>query len=157
MPRTRSTIRRFAFLAVVGLLMVGGLTQTRAYGQGKPNPQLTVVPDTGLVDGQAVAVSGTGFQPDQNIQIVECGAEVTTPPFIGATCGDYSVGMKTDADGNFGPVNFTVTTSITGSRWVKGHYIPATHECEPTADCYVHAYATTRAARSANGDLSFGE
>jgi hypothetical protein len=153
MPRTRSAIRRFVLLAAVGLLM-GGLTQTGAYG-AEPNPQITVEPNTGLVAGQAVVVSGTGFQPYQKIQIIECGAAVTTPPFIGATCSDYSVGLQTDADGSFAPVSFTVTTSITGSRWVKGHYIPATHDCEPTADCYVHAYSTTRGLRSANGDLSF--
>ncbi len=155
MPCTRRTMRRFAFIAVVGLLVTGGLAQTGVYGQGRPNPQITVVPDTGLVDGQTVAVSGSGFLPDQNIQIIECGAEVTTPPFIGATCTDYLVGVKIDADGNFGPVNFTVTTSITGSRWEKGHYIPATHQCEATGDCYIHAYATTRAARSANAHLGF--
>lgn len=155
MPRTRRRIRRFGFLAVVGLFMVVALTQTGAYGQGQPNPQITVVPDTGLVDGQTVAVSGTGFQPDQGIQMIECGAEVTTPPFIGATCSSYSVGLQADGDGNFGPVNFTVTTSITGSRWVHGHYVAAAHDCAPTADCYVHAYTTTRALRSANQGLSF--
>jgi Neocarzinostatin family len=151
----RRTVRRPPLLAAVGLLVVGGLTQPGAQSAGRPNPQVTVDPDTALADGQTVVVTGTGFQPDQNIQIIECGAEVTTPPFIGATCGDYLVGLKVDGDGNFGPVNFTVTTSITGSRWEKGHYIPATHDCAPTADCYLHAYSTTRAARSANGHISF--
>ncbi len=157
MPQTLSITRRFAFLAIAGLLMVGGVTQARVAGAAPPNPQITVDPSTGLVDGQTVQVSGTGFQPDQQIQIIECGAEVTTPPFIGATCTDYSVGVQADADGSFAPVSFTVRTTIAGSKWVKGHYVPATHDCYPTSDCYVHAYTTTRAARAANQDISFAE
>jgi opacity protein-like surface antigen len=154
MSRIRSRARRFGVLAVVAVFTLG-LAQSGAHAQGAPSPQVTVVPDTALVDGQTVMVSGTGFQSDQGVQIVECGAEMTEPPFIGATCSYYSVGTQTDADGNFGPVSFTVTTSITGSRWVKGHYIPANHDCAPTGDCYVHVYSTSRGLRSANHGLAF--
>jgi hypothetical protein len=154
MSRNRSRARRFGVLAVVAVFALA-LAQSGAHAQGPLSPQVTVVPDTALVDGQTVTVSGTGFRPDQGVQIVECGAEMTEPPFIGATCSYYSVGIQTDADGNFGPVSFTVTTSITGSRWVKGHYIPANHDCAPTGDCYVHVFSTSRGLRSANHGLAF--
>lgn len=156
MPRTPSTIRRLAPVAIAGILMVVGVTQGQAYGMGRPNPQITVDPNTGLVDGQTVMVSGTGFLPDQQVNIVECGAPNTEPPFIGATCTDYSVGVQIGPDGSFAPVGFTVATLIQGTKWVKGHYVPATHDCLQTSDCYVHAYAITRAFISANQDLSFG-
>ena len=157
MKRTRSFIRYVATLAVIGLLTVGGLGRAPAYGQGRPNPQIAVIPDSDLADGQSVEVWGTGFQSNQEIALIECGAEVTEPPFRGAICGDYAVAAHADDDGNFGPVSFTVTTSITGSRWEKGKYIPAAHDCASTSDCYIHAYALTRALLSANGHLNFIE
>ena len=137
--------------------LAAGVSRDPLYAQGQPSPQITVDPATGLADGQTVAVSGTGFQADQDVALVECGAEVTTPPFIGATCTYYTVSVRTDAEGNFGPVNFTVTTAITGARWAKGHYIPASHTCAATEDCYVHAFSLSRGLRSANRHLGFAE
>jgi len=154
MSRFRS--RRFAVLAVASLATLG-LVQSGAYGQGQPQPHIVVLPAAGLVNGQTVSVSGSGFQPNQGVALAQCGAEMMEPPFIGAVCtyNTYSVVVQADADGNFGPVNFTVTTFVSGVKWVKGHYEPASHTCAPSGDCYVHAYSTTRAPRSANQHLAF--
>jgi len=146
-----------AGVVVLSITVVAGVSGDSLRAQGKPDPQVTVDPNTDLTDGGTVNVSGTGFQSDQDVGLIECGAEVTTPPFIGATCSFYSVTVRTDADGNFGPVAFTVSTTVTGTRWSKGHSIPSSHTCEPTGDCYVHAFSLSKGLRSANQHLGFAE
>jgi hypothetical protein len=37
-----------------------------------PPPTITVVPSTGLLDGEAVAISGRGFTPGEQVALVEC-------------------------------------------------------------------------------------
>jgi len=42
----------------------------------RPAPELTVTPTTGLVDGQQVAVSGSGFVNGEAVALVQCAASI---------------------------------------------------------------------------------
>jgi Neocarzinostatin family len=147
--------RRSALLAALVTLVLVAIAGAPAQA-GRPNPQITVIPNTGLVDGQIVSVSGSGFQ-EQQIAIIQCGgADLTHHPVIGPVCSNYAVTTQTDAAGNFGPVDFTVTTIIVGTRYVHGnHLVAATYDCAPADDCYLKAYSLTGGVRSATQDISF--
>jgi Neocarzinostatin family len=155
MPLARQ-VRRSTLFAGLGLFFLMAMTGPPAGAAGKPNPEVTVTPNTGLVDGQMVVVSGTGFQ-EQLINLIECGgADLDAHPVIGPVCSDYAVTVRSDAEGNFEPVDFTVATIIVGTRYFHGnHLVAATHDCEPVDDCYIKAYSLTGGVRSATGSLSF--
>jgi Neocarzinostatin family len=124
-----------------------------------PWGQIVVAPNTGLVDGQTVQVSGTDFQKNTELRIVECGPTQGIPPvggFVTAICTDYSVVVTTDAEGNFAVQSFTVSTLIQGSRWSHGHNVPATYDCLVANDCHIHVFADVTGTGSANQDISFG-
>lgn len=54
--------------AVVVLSLITGAMPARA----SSGPSLAVTPDVGLVEGQTVAIRGTGFQPSQFVAVVIC-------------------------------------------------------------------------------------
>jgi hypothetical protein len=58
-------------------------------------PTLTVDPATGLVDGQSVSVTGSGFTPFSGVAMVECEAGATGP----AQC-DLSSELEVGTDGS---------------------------------------------------------
>jgi hypothetical protein len=66
---------------------------------------IKVVPGTGLLDNSAVSVTGTGFTPFSNVNVNQCGAEVTTGNFgycsFGGPYGGGGVSTQVGADGNF--------------------------------------------------------
>jgi hypothetical protein len=151
----RNVARRFTLLLGASFLVVAGFSGAPAYAFA-PGTAITVTPNTGLVDGQTVSVSGSGYQ-QQQIAIIECGgADLNHHPTIGPVCSDYSVTVQADADGNFGPVDFTVATTIVGTRYVHGNHLEhTTHDCAPVDDCYIKAYALDRGVRLAQENLSF--
>lgn len=63
-----------------------------------PSPTVVVAPDVDLIDGQDVAVSGTGFFPDEFVHLAECpaGASAFQQCAVLAHGGDI-----TDPSGNF--------------------------------------------------------
>jgi hypothetical protein len=71
-----------------------------------PGPAITVVPDTNLVDGQVVHVSGTGFTPDFEVLVWQCREgeppESGCPPFFSAVAiadgaGDFELDLRVRA------------------------------------------------------------
>lgn len=155
MHLARDVARWSTLLAGTVSVVVFGFAGAPA-NAGRPNPQIVVTPNTGLVDGQVVSVSGSGYQ-EQAIAIIECGgADLNHRPVIGPVCSDYVVTVQSDADGNFPPVDFTVATTIVGTRYVHGNHLEsATHDCAPVDDCYIKAYSLTRGVRSGEQGLSF--
>jgi len=67
--------RASATIVVGGAALV--LAASTAFSQA--GPSATVTPDTGLVDGQTVAVQGSGFDPSTvDIGVAQCPAEATS-------------------------------------------------------------------------------
>jgi hypothetical protein len=86
-------------------------------------PSLTVTPNVGLLDGQAVVVTGTGFQPGQFVVVTICPTEQlgVYPPdsveaalYLSTVCafGNNSSSTHAGADGTF-VAPFTVTRNNT--------------------------------------------
>jgi hypothetical protein len=138
-------------------LMAVGTMAARANGNFGV---ISVTPNTGLTDGQAVQISGSEFQKNGALRIVECGPS-QQPPIKGggvsATCTNYSVDVTTDNNGTFPPQSFTVSTFIQGFTREHGHNVPATHDCLPANDCHIHVYAPVNGDASANQDISFSQ
>lgn len=92
---------------------------------GKDSVQLpiTVEPSTGLVDGDVVTVTGSGFQPGEQVGIVQCAREAggETPEARGGVDGCYIGEVQyADADdqGNISgtyTVRRALTTPLTGT------------------------------------------
>ena len=73
---------------------------------GQPS-EVTVTPNTDLVDGQQLQVSGTGFEPNSPALVVQCGID-----FNPAFCdGESVVMLQTDSDGTFATA-FTVQANF---------------------------------------------
>ncbi len=151
------TIRILLALGLVSMFLIAfGATASSA--AGKPNPAVTVSPNTSLLDGQAVQVSGSGYQ-QQQIEIAECGgADLSAHPAVGPVCTyfTHSVTTQASADGSFGPTTFTVERVIVGTRYVNGnHPVSTTYDCSTANDCYIRAFSTTRGNRSATQTVNF--
>jgi Neocarzinostatin family len=153
----RSPILRFSVLAALCASVLVVAMGGPSVAAGRPNPQITVTPSTGLVDGQLVSVSGSGFQ-EQAVAIIECGGgDPDQHPPVGPVCSDYAVVVSSDADGNFGPADFAVAAIIVGTRYEHGnHLVTATYDCLATNDCYLRAYGLTRGVRRADQGITFG-
>ncbi len=143
-------------IATITLLLLA-LGTTAAHAS-PPSGPISVTPDTGLVDGQTVLVSGSGFQKNLDLSIIECGPIQPFPLKGGwqsATCTSYAVAVTTDANGSFAAQAFTVSTVIQGAYWTQGHNVPATYDCRARNDCHLHVYSTARGNTSVNQDISF--
>lgn len=88
------TPHRPALLAgIVGLVLVGALVVPAAAAAPEAR-SITVTPSTDLVDGQEVAVAGTGWPVGEELWVTVC--EVGR-----ARCGGTSADVVTGADGSF--------------------------------------------------------
>lgn len=86
-------------------------------------PQASAQPITGLVDGQAIAVKGTGFVPEYSVQISQCGGPVGPEE----TCRRVGQ-LPIDEDGAF---------DGTVAVWavLDGHPTPDFSQDRPPVDC----------------------
>jgi hypothetical protein len=120
-------------LTAVGVAIVAALLVPRAAG-AQEVPTITVTPSTGLVNGQVVSFTGTGFTGISSIAALEC-----PPQFGGRTeftitevidsCGFVATpgGITTDAAGN-----------LTGSALVEEVFNAsggAIYDCTVRNDC----------------------
>ena len=114
-------------------------------------PVITVVPDTGLRDGQTVQVTGSGFTPDRRIKVAQCPAGT----FAFEACDlATQVFAQSDAAGSFS-VAFTVRAGIRA-----GGVAPGDVDCRAAADgtlpCTVTAADDLAASEHADVAVSFG-
>src|SRR5579864_7687420 len=102
----RISIKRLAMGAAVPLIGVGALLL--ATGTASAAATITVSPNTNLVNGTKITVSGTGFAKNSLGGILECNSDATQPQVIitGTTKGPVSCSS---------PFNDLAPTSATGT------------------------------------------
>lgn len=125
---------------LIGALLLTLALATPASAAG--DRSVTVNPSTGLSDGQAVTVSGSGFTPNKLLFVVECNTDAT-----GASgCNVAGLQMPTtDADGNFTIQAYKVAASFGDNDCTK-------------ASCVIQAAegATADALTGTSNPLTFG-
>lgn len=78
----------------LGIVDVSVPVAFRADGPLVYNPSVSLDTDVGLVDGQVLTVSGTGWEPGRRVTIRECSADRSR-------CPGYDVEVEADAAGSF--------------------------------------------------------
>lgn len=96
---SKSVLRRYIVVAsVAGVLVLGGAVWAAA--------SLIITPSTGLVSGQKISVSGSGFADSSIGAVVECNSDPTQPT---VTVAGNAVPVSCS-----NPLSVLVTTSKTG-------------------------------------------
>ena len=122
------------------LSAAAGLTAVAALSACTPVPTVSVSPATGLVDGQTVTVTGSGYGASASVGILQCPADATAPDLCdGRTADSFS----TDASGGF-------TRAAVVYRVITDAHGVAT-DCAEAGACavisvYVHGFAGRAAA-----------
>jgi len=125
-----------AGLAVLALLAGTGLAAATA-------PTVAVAPDSGLTDGQIVAIHVGGLPPEQTIQVEECAGTAAAPPPDNTACDGLTLDTQagTDAHGDYvnapgdgnGDTGFRVYTRP--SRLLDA---PTTITCDAGHPCVIY-------------------
>lgn len=120
-------MKRFAMSVAALALALGGLAVYGATTASATGGVLTVMPSTGLANGSAVMVSGTGFTPGDSLYILECLASA-----IGESGCDISTATPTavSSSGAFGPTSFTVITGTIAEGMTCGTSSSDAAACE---------------------------
>lgn len=127
--RRRTTLGAAALtLVVVAATLIATLTgggsssepaSIAAVPSAPTGPSISVVPGNGLVDGQQVTVSGSGFTAKTNLAIVMCGSESVglSDPSNACATDDNASYVTTDGAGDFSTsygIHRSITTPKTG-------------------------------------------
>ena len=101
-------MRRLMTSIAIGTLILGGLTSLGVATASAAGPSITVTPNTGLVAGQAVAITGSGFMDNEAVYALQCTAAAASE----ADC-DLSTATPgtTSATGTLS-MNFSKSTSL---------------------------------------------
>ena len=111
-----------------------------------PAPSVTVSPGTGLVDGQQVTVSGSGYNGDASVGLVQCPAGATSQDLCdGRTATSFSA----DAHGRF-VRRLAVVDVLTDAHGTVTDCGAAPGACV-VAGVYIHGFAGL-----ATAPLAFG-
>ena len=95
-----------------------------------PPPTLVVTPDSSLVDGQHVTVTGAGFFPNAPLGLSECASTTS----VGTCAGGDSV--EAGADGTFS-TDVVVRAQLWAGQVLDCRNLPAA----PTVDCSIQAFS----------------
>jgi Neocarzinostatin family len=98
-----------AVAILAALAAIGG----SASAKSKPKPKVFVSPNTGLIGGNTVTVSGEGFPPGSNVSIGECTKAKKSPKYC-SSAGVVSV--ATTSSGAVPPTAFQVISGRVGSK-----------------------------------------
>lgn len=103
--------RRFGVAAVAAAAaLTWNAPVPTADAQTEPSPTITVTPDTDLVDGQVVEVTGAGFAPG-TVWLSQCPTGISRLADVMQACGQSPVPVGPDASGGFS-VSMEVTRQI---------------------------------------------
>lgn len=105
-------MRRIMTSIAIGALVVGGLTSLGVATASAAGPAITATPNTGLVNGQAVTVAGTGFIANETLYALECAATATNQ--TGCDLNTVNV-VTTSATGTFSTSVTVATGTVAGT------------------------------------------
>lgn len=107
-----------AVALVTGIVGIGAGRGAPASGAQPGGPELTASPTTGLLPGDEVALTGTGFAPGQ-YHALWCTPDLdpADPTTIAETCRGVSGGAAAGADGAF---TSTFVVERTAGNWLVG-------------------------------------
>jgi hypothetical protein len=131
--RTPRRLLRRAAVAAVSVTALG-LPVFAAIASADPSPSITVSPSTGLVDGQSVTVTGTGYtDPGDPVWVGQC-SNASDP----AVCDHelaHQVFVQVDGNGGF-TTTITVHETFQGATDANpGDPIPV--DCRVAPGCFV--------------------
>ncbi|MFJ9344713.1 neocarzinostatin apoprotein domain-containing protein [Streptomyces sp. NPDC101733] len=127
-----------------GALLATVPLRFRPHGAPEPSPTLRVTPHRGLVDGQSVRVTGSGYEPQYHVVVMECAAGTTDP----AGCRSRS---RPPATSDAGRIDETLTLSATFTAH-DGRAV----DCRPANACELVVFGTrVRGPASVRHRLSF--
>lgn len=105
-------MRRIMTNIAIGALLVAGLASLGVTTASAATPVITATPNTGLVNGSTVTVTGTGFMANEQLYALECAATATSA----AGCDLSTVSaVVSSATGAFSTTVTVVTGTITAS------------------------------------------
>lgn len=105
-------MRRIMTSIAIGTLIVGGLASLGVASASAAGPSITATPSTGLVNGQAVTVAGTGFIANETLYALECAANATNQ----TGCDLNTVALVTSsATGTFSTTVTVATGTVAGT------------------------------------------
>ena len=137
--------RWLGIVVAVAALTAGSLLGVSAASADSPEnfplggpPFVTVSPSSNLTDGQMVAVSGTGFPASSVIVLSQCAVAPPIPESPQQVVCSTIVGpeIRTDASGNFGPINIPVSEVVLQD---SPSGLRALSCGPPTSDCTIDA------------------
>ena len=119
---------RYALSSVGAVLLVAGLAACH------PAPAVSVTPDSGLHDGQEVAIRGGGYSANSTVGVVEC---PTAADSLDDCDSRTAHTLSTDGDGHFS------TTMVVAGVITDGHAQDT--DCRVAGSCvvasvYVHGF-----------------
>ena len=104
-------MRRILRSIAVGTMILGGLTSLGVATASAAGPTITVTPNTGLVNGQSVAVTGSGFMANETVYALECKATAASQ----ADCSLATATPSTTSATGTVSMNFSVVTGSISS------------------------------------------
>ena len=129
-PKLRPRWRGTAYCIAAALVVACTVAVAGTPSAAQTARMLTVSPDTGLVDGDVVALHGTGFTPSSTVYFCQ-GVEDGAPG--PEDCGVQFQSVQADAAGEF-------DASYTVRRYMAPPTVGATIDCaEPSAGCVLGA------------------
>lgn len=129
-------------IAVIGIPTAGSVEPPGPLAA----PSITVTPSTGLVSGQVVTVTGSGFTPSVQMILSDCVTETT----LGYCGGPPPDSVFTDPSGNF-----TYQFKVARGTFDETVYPPVLVDCaRAPGACSVFAYVGVSAER-ASAPISF--
>jgi hypothetical protein len=115
---------------VVSALFASSLVVVASPAAAQATRALTVTPETGLLDGDVVALEGSGFTPSETVYFCQGISDTTPGP---EDCGGPISSSSADEVGEF-------SSTYTVQRFITPSSVGATIDCaQPSANCAIGA------------------
>jgi hypothetical protein len=139
----------------IGTLILGGLTSLGVATASAAGPSITVTPNTGLVAGQAVAITGSGFMDNEAVYALQCTAAAaseadcdlsTATPGTTSATGTLSMNFSVITGAIATTTCGTSSTDLANCSIVVGAQPPATDQALATITFALPSPTTTTTA-----------